>query len=158
VKTAPVLVVSGLIFALLAPAHGVPAQKPLDAFVGTWKGTSLCVGKSRPACKNETVVYRFVSVADHPTQLRQLADKVIEGKRVPMGALMYQFNPQTNSLECEFKIGDTHGVWSYSAEADSITGALIILPDRTKVRDVKVRRVKDTEVPAAPALREYEEE
>jgi len=35
--------------------------------------------------------------------------------------------------------------------------SLVALPEREKERDVKVHRVKETDVPAAPALEEYEE-
>lgn len=146
----------GACFAVIAPTPRVFEQKSLSAFAGTWTGTSTCVG-NRPACKNEIVVYRFVPVAGHPKQLRQLADKIIEGKRVPMGALVFELNERTKMLESEFKIGHTHGIWSYAVAGDSLTGKLIILPERSVGRDVKVHRVKDTEVPAAPALREYDE-
>lgn len=146
----------GVCCAVFAPAPRVLGQTSPNAFAGTWTGTSTCVEK-RPACKNETVVYRFVPIAGHPKQLRLLADKIIDGKRVPMGALEFELNERTGVLESEFKRGHTHGIWSYSVAGDSLTGKLIILPERSAARDVKVRRVKDTEVPAAPVLREYEE-
>ena len=122
---------------------------------GTWTGTSICVG-DRPACKNETVVYRFVPVAGHPHQIRQLADKIIDGKRIPMGALTFDYDEPAGKLTCEFTWGSTHGIWSFSIAGDSMTGKLEMLPERTIGRDVKVHRVKDSEVPAAPALHEYD--
>ncbi|MBV6506257.1 MAG: hypothetical protein ILNGONEN_01830 [Syntrophorhabdaceae bacterium] len=146
----------GACFAMIAPTPRVFGQTSLSIFAGTWTGTSTCVG-NRPACKNEIVVYRFVPVAGHPKQLRLFADKIIEGKRVPMGALVFELNERTRVLESEFKIGHTHGIWSYAAAGDSLTGKLIILPERSVARDVKVHRVKDSDVPAAPALREYDE-
>lgn len=146
----------GACFAVIAPASRVLAQTSPNAFIGTWTGTSTCVG-NRPACKNEVVVYRFIPVQGHPKQLRELADKIIAGKRVPMGALVFELNDSTGVLACEFKWGQTHGVWSYSAAGDTITGRLIILPEHSVGRVVKVHRVKDTEVPPAPALREYNE-
>lgn len=144
----------GLWTALVLLGAGEPSS---DFYQGTWTGTSTCVG-NRPACKNEIVVYRFVPMADHPGQVRLLADKIIEGKRVPMGALVFNHDEKSNALRCEFRIGKTHGVWSYLAHGDSLVGDLIILPDGTKGRDVKAHRVKDEkEVPPAPALKEYEE-
>jgi hypothetical protein len=135
-------------------AAGPPAPNP---YVGTWTGTSTCVG-NRPACKNETVVYRFVPVGDQPAKLRLYGDKIIEGKRVPMDALDFDYDQKAGSVRCEFRIGNSHGVWSFMAEGDSLAGELIILPDSTKGRDVKAHRVKDEkEVPPAPALKEYEE-
>src|SRR5689334_2080569 len=53
-------------------------QTPVGSIVGTWTGTSTCVG-DRPACKNEIAVYRLVAVEGHPHQVRWLGDKVIDG-------------------------------------------------------------------------------
>jgi hypothetical protein len=138
------------------PAHQALGQGSPSAFVGTWTGTSTCVG-NRPACKNETVVYRFLPLDDRPQQVRLLADKIIDGKRVPMGALVFDYDEGKGELRSEFRVGQTHGVWSYSVAGDSMTGTLVILPERSVGRDVKVHRVKDTEVPAAPAIGEYDE-
>ena len=145
-----------------APAPSSP-DKELDArqarvaaFTGTWTGTSTCVGKN-PACKNEVVVYRFMPFPAAPSQTRCLADKIVAGKRLPMGALMFQYDDKTDGIRCEFKIGNTHGVWSFTAQGDSLIGALIILPDGEKGRDVRAHRVDDSKVPPAPALKEYEE-
>lgn len=126
----------------------------LDFVLGTWTGTSTCVG-NRPACKNETVVYRVLPVDGHPTQVRWLGDKIIEGKRLPMGALIFDVDEQSRSLRCEFTVNQTHGVWSFKVNGDSMTGTLENLPDKSIGRDVKVRRAKDNEVPEAPPLSDY---
>ncbi len=134
-----------------------PARQSTTGFVlGTWTGTSTCVGV-RPACKNETVVYRFVAIDGHPHQVRLLADKIIDGKRVAMGALVLDVDEKAETLRGEFVRGHTHGVWSYSVEGDSMKGTLVILPEGTVGRDVKARRAKDDEVPAAPPLSDYDE-
>jgi hypothetical protein len=154
-----VMRVSLLCVCLVATA--LPASKPVlwqskqIAISGTWTGTSTCVG-NRPACKNETVVYRFVPVDSHPEQVRLLADKIIDGKRFPMYALVFEYEEQTGKLTSEFTRGNTHGIWSYSIAGESMTGALVVLPERSVARDVKARRVKDAEVPVAPAIHEYD--
>ncbi|HET6462707.1 MAG TPA: hypothetical protein VFH33_02820 [Candidatus Krumholzibacteria bacterium] len=132
-------------------------QAKIAAYTGTWTGTSTCVGKNRPACKNEVVVYRFMPFPAAPWQTRLLADKIIEGKRLPMGALIFQYDDKTGGIRSEFKIGNTHGVWSFTAEGDSLVGELIILPAGGKGRDVRAHRTDDGKVPTAPALKEYEE-
>ena len=128
----------------------------LDFLAGTWTGTSTCVG-DRPACKNETVVYRFVPLDGHPSQLRLLADKILDGKRVPMGALVFDVDERSRTLRSEFTVGQTHGVWSFAVTADSMTGTLVILPEESIGRDVKVHRVNESEVPPAPSPSDYEE-
>ncbi len=127
-----------------------------DALVGTWTGTSTCVG-DRPACKNEIVVYRIVTIADHPHQVRLLADKILEGKRVPMGALVFDVDEEAGKLRNEFQIGRTHGVWTFTLAGDTMTGTLVVLPDGSKARDVKVQRARERDVPPAPAMSEYDE-
>jgi hypothetical protein len=139
----------------VSASTGFTGQTTLTALAGTWTGTSTCFG-NRPACKNETVVYRFVPVANHPKQVRQLADKIIDGKRVPMGALVFEFDPQTGELSSEFTRGTTHGIWSYTVAGEAMTGKLVVLPERSIGRDVKVHRVADSAVPAAPKLDEYD--
>lgn len=145
----------GVAMVLVLLGAGEPSP---DFYRGTWTGTSICVGNN-PACKDEIVVYRFVPMADHPGQIRLLGDKVIDGKRVPMGALVFDHDEKSNALRCEFRIGKTHGVWSYAlAGEDSLVGSLIVLPDGAKARDVKAHRVgNEKDVPPAPALKEYEE-
>ncbi len=145
-------------------AQAAPASRPARApgsattraFAGTWTGSSKCVG-GLPACKDETVVYRFVPLAGHPRQLRMLADKILEGQRVPMGALVCDVDATGRAIRCEFARGRTHIVWSYVAAGDSLRGTLLLLPDSTIGRDVHAHRVADAAVPAAPPLRDYDE-
>jgi hypothetical protein len=125
------------------------------AVLGTWTGTSICVG-NRPACKNEVVVYRFVPVDGKPEFVRLFADKIIDGKRVPMGALEFRYDEADHSLTGEFTRGTTHGLWSFTVSGDTMKGKLFILPDKTVGRDVDVHRVRDDEVPPPPPLEEYE--
>ena len=155
------LVIRVLLLGVWLVATALPAPKRVlwqskqSAFSGTWTGTSTCVG-NRPACKNETVVYRFVPVDDHPRQVRLLADKIIDGKRVPMYALVFEYDERNRKLTSEFTRGNMHGIWSYSIAGESMTGTLVALPERSVGRDVKVHRVKDGEVPEAPAIHEYD--
>jgi hypothetical protein len=131
-------------------------SSPLDFVVGTWTGTSTCVG-NRPACKNETIVYRFVPVEGHPTQVTLYADKIIDAKRLAMGALVLDVDAQHGTLRGTFTRRQTHGEWSFAVTGKTMTGNLVILPERSVGRDVKARRASETEVPAAPPLSDYDE-
>jgi hypothetical protein len=103
------------------------------------------------------VVYRFVPVDGHPRQVRLLGDKIVDGKRVAMGAFVFDVDETTGELRSEFKRGQTHGVWSYTVMGDAMKGTLVILPEGTVGRDVSVRRAKDDDVPAAPPISDYDE-
>jgi hypothetical protein len=135
--------------------QGMAQRMNASAVVGTWSGESICVG-DRPACKNETVVYRFEPVAGKSTVITLLADKIIEDKRVPMGKLDFQFDEAKQTLSCEFTRGHTHGVWEFRITGDTMEGTGIILPDKSVARRVKVKRVREDEVPAAPDHNSYE--
>ena len=148
---------------LVAMAGAAPKSRPSDSgptpvapatvFAGTWTGTSLCTGVPG-ACKDETVVYRFEPVAKQPRQLRMLGDKIIAGKRLPMGALLMECDTTGRSLRCEFTTS-THIVWAFTAFGDSLAGTLITLPDSTLGRRVTAHRVPDSAVPPAPAREDY---
>lgn len=157
VKSVHVLVLFPCLAAIVTPAT-LPlfGQATQSGIAGTWTGTSTCVG-DRPACKNETVVYRFIPLEGLPAQVRLLADKIIDGKRVPMGALVFDYDGDTAKVRSEFTRGQTHAVWSYSVSENTMKGTLVILPDRSVVRDVIAHRVRDDQVPAAPAMSEYDQ-
>lgn len=153
--------VAGLL--ILAVSTGLARSTPdpagrtlVSAVAGTWTGTSTCVG-NRPACKNEVVVYRLLPVDGHPRQVRWLGDKIIDGKRVPMGALVFDVDEQKGTLRGEFHIGQTHGVWSFTVSGDSMKGTLVVLPGGAVGRDVSVHRAKDADVPAPPPMSDYNE-
>ena len=84
-------------------------------------------------------------------------DKVIEGKRVPMGMLVFDVDEPNRTLRSEFHAGQTHGVWSFTVVEDAMTGTLLILPDKSTARNVSVHRTNDSDVPPAPPLSEYDE-
>jgi len=129
-------------------------QVSITKVIGTWTGQSICVG-DRPACKNEEVVYRFVEVSGKTDLLTLYADKILDGKRVPMGKLDFIYDARRGALSGEFTRGQTHGVWRYQISGDQMEGDLMILPDKTIGRKVAVHRTSDEKVPKAPALTEY---
>ncbi|HJQ22950.1 MAG TPA: hypothetical protein VKA60_03465 [Blastocatellia bacterium] len=135
------------------PATASPLAPP--AVLGTWKGESLCVG-NRPACKNEVVVYRFEAVPGQADVVVLLADKIIEGRRVPMGKLEFQNDEAKGELSCEFTRGQTRGLWQFKVTGERMEGTLMLLPDKEVVRRVGVKKVRAEEVPTAPARESYE--
>lgn len=157
-RSAPLAVAVALfagLVSLKALASDAPNQAAgLDFVVGTWTGTSTCVG-DRPACKNETVVFRFAPVDGHPGQVRLYGDKIVDGKRLPMGALDLEADAERRLVRGVFTRAQTTGEWSFAVTGDSMTGSLVILPDRSVARDVKVKRASDEGLPAAPPFSDY---
>lgn len=130
-------------------SQGMARAMNAASLVGTWSGESICVGK-RAACKNEVVVYRFEPVAGRSTLITLLADKIIRGKRVPMYKLDFQYNETRRTLSGNFTQGRTQGTWEYKVIGDSIEGTGILLPGESIARRVKVKRVREDQMPAAP--------
>ena len=154
-------VLSALITAIFVGSVAISAQgqglaRPMSAagITGTWSGQSVCVGK-RPACKNEVVVYRFEPVAGRSTLIPLLADKISKGKRVPMYRLDFQYDEVRHALSCEFTQGHTHGIWEYKVDGDSMEGTGILLPGKSVTRRVKVKRVREDQMAAAPDRDSY---
>ena len=140
--------------ASLPQAAAKMAQASLSSVIGTWKGESICVG-DHPACKDEKVVYRFEAVTSKPEFVTLLADKVVDGKRIPMGKLEFQYDEAKGTLSCEFTRRQTHGLWQFKMTRDGMDGTLVLLPDQSVARRVKVWRVKDEQVPPAPGRELY---
>lgn len=141
-------------FATSGNGQGMARAMNASSLVGTWSGGSKCVGK-RPACKNEVVVYRFEPVAGRSTLITLLADKIIRGKRVPMYKLDFQYNETRRTLSSEFRQGRTQGIWEYKVTGDSLEGTGIVLPGKSVARRVKVKRVREDQMPTAPDHNSY---
>jgi hypothetical protein len=142
-----VIFIAGL--AASGEAQGLARAMNTSSIVGTWTGQSICVG-NRQACKNEVVVYRFEPVAGKATFVTLLADKIIKRKRIPMYKLDFQYDESKRTLSCDFTQGRTRGTWEYKIIGDSMEGTGIVLASKLVARSVKVKRVREDQVPAAP--------
>jgi len=153
-KHALILALFIVCLATSGQAQGTARPLNASAVVGTWSGESICVG-NRPACKNEVVVYRFEPVSGKSTVITLLADKIIRGKRVPMYKLDFQYDEAKRTLSCEFTQGHTRGTWEYKITGDMIEGTGIVLASKSVARRVKVKRVREDQMPAAPDREVY---
>lgn len=149
-------VVSLAIPILLCRSVAIDAKQPAPSVIGTWKGDSTCRG-DRPACKNEVVVYRFEAVAGKPDFVLWFADKIVEGKREPMGKSEMHYDQAKGELSWEFTIRQNHGLWQFKVSVDTMEGTLVLLPNRDVARVVKVKRASEKDVPPAPARALYDE-
>jgi hypothetical protein len=146
-----------LILASSAAAAPPPSAAKATLLSGPWTGHSLCVDKARhPACKDETIVYRFVRTAPHAAIL--YADKILAGKREPMGALAMQLGADDRNATAHFSWGRGTGTWAYTMTSDTtLTGTLKEDPGGALARNVDARLVDDKALPAAPPLADYGE-
>jgi len=152
------LIAGCMLFQSASPAQGQTATWYLrnSNVAGTWKGESICVGK-RTACTNEVVVYRFESVPERTGVFTLFADKVIEGKRVPMYKQEIQVDERSAILTAAPASSPLHGYWEYTIRAtgEGISGTFHLASDKTIARRMQMKRVEANRVPAAPERELY---
>ena len=116
---------------------------PVDEIVGTWRGKSACVDRqAAPACTDEEVIYEIVAKPGQPDSVTLNADKVVEGKRVPMGPLDFTHEATSRSWTSELNTPRMHALWRLSVSGTTLSGTLTLLPSKAVVRRVDLRKDK----------------
>jgi hypothetical protein len=114
---------------------------PTDEIVGTWRGTSVCVDRqAAPACTDEEVIYEIVASTGHPDSVTVTADKVVDGKRVPMGVLDFTYEATSRSWTSELETPRVHALWRLSVSGKMLSGTLTLLPSKAVVWKVDLRK------------------
>ena len=114
----------------------------LAKLIGSWTGESLCAG-DRPACHDEKVIYRIARSPNAADTVLITMDKIVDGKPETMGGLEFKYDPQQGTLVNEFTRRTTHGRWEFTVKGDTIAGVLRLLPEKTVVRRVQVKRMRE---------------
>ena len=116
---------------------------PVDEIVGTWRGTSACVDReAAPACTDEEVIYDIVATPGQRDSVTVTADKVVDGKRVPMGPLVFTHETTSRSWISELETPRVHALWRLSVRGMTLSGTLTLLPSKAVVRKVDLRKDK----------------
>jgi hypothetical protein len=120
-----------LLAVVSAPAR---ADNATDAIIGTWRGSSVCVDrKAAPACNDETVVYDIAATAGKADTVTVKADKVVDGKRQPMGAL--DFTRGTDGgWTTEIQTPRVRALWRLTVDGRKMRGTMTLVPSKTIVR------------------------
>src|SRR5512144_2514165 len=122
---------------------GAASAGPVDEIVGTWRGTSACVDRqAAPACTDEEVIYEIVANPGQPDSVTVKADKVVEGKRVPMGPLDFTHEATSRSWTSELKTPRVHALWRLSVSGTTLSGTLTLLPSKAVVRSLDLQKDK----------------
>jgi hypothetical protein len=127
----------------LATVHNKPRSETLTddvaKLIGDWTGESICVGNN-PSCHDEKVVYHISRLTGEPGKVRIAADKIVNGKPEPMGVLDFKYDAAKGTLAGEFQNSRYHGLWEYTVKGNTMEGTLSLLPDKTIVRRIKVKK------------------
>ena len=124
---------------LVAGAQAGSDGSNASQLTGTWRGTSTCTDRvAAPACKDETVVYEFS--AGSRGSVHWKADKIVAGKREPMGELDLTYDAAEACWKAEFSGPSVKTVWRLVASGDQLTGSGRLVPGNQVVRRIEVRR------------------
>jgi hypothetical protein len=85
------------------------------------------------------VVYEFTAGAKSGT-VHWNADKVIDGKRQPMGEMDVAYDTDDKCWKAEFSSSRTHIVWCLVVDGDHLTGTGRQLPGKETIRKIDARR------------------
>jgi hypothetical protein len=135
-----VLLVGCVALALPWPSHAARADHPASELTGTWRGTSVCTDRvATPACKDESVVYDFTAgpTAD---SVHWKADKIVEGKRLPMGEFDLVYSRSDSCWTAELTTPRFHMVWRVTVNGQALKGSAILLPGKQVVRKIDARK------------------
>jgi hypothetical protein len=132
---------AALMVAASSAVRGQPKAIGPEPLIGTWRGTSVCTDRvAAPACKDETVVYEFTAGAE-PGTVHWVADKVVNGKREPMGELELAYDKGEACWKAEFG-SPPRVVWCLVVDGTRLSGTGRLLPGKETVRKIDVRRVE----------------
>ena len=122
----------------LLPA--VRADHTPSELLGTWRGTSTCTDRvAAPACRDETVVYDFTPGAK-PGTVTWKADKVVDGKREPMGEMELAYDAREKCWAAEFRSARVRSRWCLAVDGAHLTGTGRLLPGKETIRKIDARK------------------
>ena len=104
-----------------ALATPTKSNGPTDQLAGSWRGRSLCVTTTRPACSDETVVYVIRKDSPGGDGFHIQADKIVNGERQNMGELVCRFEPTRQQLVRPMGAGK----WQFRWDGDMLVGGLM---------------------------------
>jgi len=134
-----ILLVLGAVSVIPSSTTAIAIIDDGASLVGNWTGDSICVG-NRPACHDDRVIYRIAKAPDASGNVTITADKIVNGKPELMGLLDFKYDSEKRTLVCDFTRGNTHGLWELTVKGNTMEGTLMILPEKTLVRRIKVKK------------------
>ena len=107
---------------------------PTEKLLGEWRGRSLCAMASRPACTDETVLYRINAAADSGFDIEM--NKIVAGETQFMVKLECRFEETRQQLLCPVVAGQ----WQFRWDGNMLLGGLIDHGQVSIVRFATVRK------------------
>ena len=138
-----VLILVAIVCFLTVDSSAQEQKSDISKLVGSWTGESICANKEKfPACKDEHVVYHVKLTPNKTDTVTFTMNKIVDGKEEFMGEGDFVYDQQKQTLVSEFKNSRVHLTIEFVVKADVIEGIVAALPERTIVRNVKVKKDK----------------
>jgi hypothetical protein len=96
-----------------------------------------------------SAIYRIPKAPDRSGKVTITADKIVNGKPETMGVLEFIYDGEKGTLVCEFTHGNTHGLWEFKVKENTMEGTLVVLPEKTLARRVKLKKDAPTSAGSA---------
>jgi hypothetical protein len=128
--------------ALVWPTTSRAAQSdhPTSELIGRWRGTSVCSDRvAAPACNDESVVYDFTA-GEKPGTVHWKADKIVDGKRLPMGEFDVTYSRDDACWRAELTTPRFHMIWRVAVDGATLKGTAMLLPGKQIVRKIEARK------------------
>ena len=123
----------------VATLAGQGAGDP-KTLLGTWHGASTCTDRvAAPACADETVVY-VMTPGPTPGTVHWVADKIVGGQRQPMGELDLIYDAVDARWKATFTNPRVTVEWCLAVDGSAMTGGARLMPDRTAIRTIDLRK------------------
>lgn len=127
----------------LTASCAVAQTNDASKIYGDWTGDSICVNKEKfPACKDEKVVYHFSKSSADASKIHIVADKIVDGKNEFMGEFDLDYNAASKTLSAEMTTNKYRMIWEFKINGNTIEGTLKDLPDKTLIREIKVKKTE----------------
>ena len=114
-----------------------------ESLIGTWRGTSTCTDRvAAPACADEDVVYEFAAGLT-PGAVRWKADKLVAGKREPMGELDLAYDAAASCWRANFASPRVQSTWCVVIEYGVyLHGTASLVPGNQIIRNISARKTQ----------------
>jgi hypothetical protein len=136
--------IASVIIGLLLSMLFVIAESQTVSLAGDWTGDSICFGHN-PSCHDEKVVYHISVDPSDSTKVKIGADKIVDGKPEFMGDIFLKYDAAKQTLTGDLESPRYRGVWEFTIKGNTIEGSLMILPEKTVGRRIRVTRKDSTQ-------------
>ena len=136
-----VLVLVAIVCLLTVDSFAQENKSDISKLVGDWTGESICANKEKfPACKDEHVIYTIKLTPNKSDTVTATMDKIVNGQRENMGEGDFVYDQKKQTLVSEYKNSRVHLTIEFVVKGDVIEGIVAELPERTLVRNIKIKK------------------